>query len=251
MPEKKSAFSYAGVMKNLPFVAFVRKKSAKGIFSYEFPTPQDRELLDLSPFDDFPSDGDGCPDIVQWSDKDKLARAIARSAADMTVCTESFGVVLPSGDMRWLAGASYPKKNKDGSIEWRGFWLDITGEKKRDHYNTLVLESVNEGVAAFDRQGRVLSFSPALTRILGCDEKDVSDKTIFSLLPDDVSENLQQHMLLSALKDKISLNAVIKTADRPPVYLEIDMLQRDAVFICLFRDITAFKHKEDELRWLA
>ena len=140
---------------------------------------------------------------------------------------------------------------KDGSMEWRGFWLDVTDEKKRDYYNTIVLESVNEGVAAFDRQGRILSFSPALTRILGCKEGEVADKTIFSLLPDDVSENLQQHMLLSALKDRISLNAVIKTAEKPPVYLEIDMLQRDAVFICLFRDITAFKRKEDELRWLA
>ena len=251
MPEKKSAFSYSGVMKNLPFVAFVRKKTAKGSFSYDFPTPRDRDALDLSPFDAFPSDADGCPDIVQWSDKDKLARAIAKSARDMTVCTESFGVVLPSGDMRWLAGASYPKKLKDGSMEWRGFWLDVTDEKKRDYYNTIVLESVNEGVAAFDRQGRILSFSPALTRILGCKEGEVADRTIFSLLPDDVSENLQQHMLLSALKDRISLNAVIKTAEKPPVYLEIDMLQRDAVFICLFRDITAFKHKEDELRWLA
>lgn len=76
MSEKKIAFSYANVAKDLPFIAFIRTKTAKGKYFYDFPSLQDRERLDFSPFDKISTDQDGCLDIVHWSDKDKLTQAI-------------------------------------------------------------------------------------------------------------------------------------------------------------------------------
>ena len=182
MSEKKFSFSYANVIKDLPFIAFIRTKTAKGKFSYDLPFPKDREYLDFSPFDKISADQDGCLDIVHWSDKDKLTQAIRFSEKNMTASDEQFCVVLPSGETRWLAGSAMPKKQKNGDIVWKGFWLDVTSEKKKDYFNSLVLESVHEGVAAFDLQGKILSFSPSLMKMLSCTPAEVAEKTIFSLL---------------------------------------------------------------------
>lgn len=251
MSEKTVSFSYANVAKSLPFIAFIRTKTAKGKYSYDFPSVQDRELLDFSPFDRISTDQDGCLDIVHWADKDKLTQVIRDSEKNMTVSHENFCVVLHSGETRWLAGAAIPKKQKNGDVVWKGFWLDVTEEKKKDYFNSLVLESVHEGVAAFDRQGKILSFSPSLMKMLSCTPEDVVEKTIFSLLPQDVSETLQQYMLLSALKEKISIRVSFQKDGFDPIFLEIDMMQKDSFFVCLFRDITAYSRKEEELRYLA
>lgn len=252
MSEKKLSFSYAGAIKDLPFIAFIRTKTAKGKFLYDFPDAEDRERLDLSPFDRVSTDHDGCMDIVHWTDRDKLSHAIRESEEKMTASDEHFSVVLPSGETRWLAGSAFPKKKRNGDIVWRGFWLDVTAEKKKDYYNSLVLESIHEGIAAFDRQGNILSVSPALLKILGCTQDDVARRTIFSLLPEEVADTLQQYMLLSALKDKISINITLqKDEESDPAYLEVDMLQRDNFFVCVFRDITKYYEKEEELRYLA
>ncbi len=251
MSEKKTAFSYANVVKDLPFIAFIRTKTAEGVYSYEFPSEQDLDQLGFSSFDVISTDQSGCLDIVHWADKDKLAQAIKTSEKDMLASDEHFSVVLPSGETRWLAGSAVPKKQKNGDVVWKGFWQDVTKEKEKDYFNSLVLESVCEGVVAFDRYGNILSFSPSLMKILSCSAADVSEKTIFSLLPADVSETLQQYMLLSALKDKISIKVSLKKDESDPVFLEVDMMQKDSFFVCLFRDVTTYCEKEDALLYLA
>lgn len=70
-------------------------------------------------------------------------------------------------------------------------------------------------------------------------------------MPQDASETLQQYMLLSALKEKISINVSLQKEHHDPVFLEIDMMQKDSFFVCLFRDVTAYYEKEEELRYLA
>ena len=249
--EKKQSFSYASVAKGLPFIAFIRTKSAKGKYSYEFPSEKDRDALDFLPFDEVLTDADGCMDIVCSEDKDQLARAIEISEKELSPSQESFGVVLSSGEKRWLTGSALPRKQSNGDIVWKGFWLDVTHEKKKDYFNSLMLENIHEGVVAFDRQGCILSISPSLVNMLSCSLKDVSEKTIFSLLPEDASETLQQYMLLSALKDKTSIQVNLPKENEDCRFLEITMMQKDAFFVCLFRDITEYRRREEELLHLA
>lgn len=249
--ENKQSFPYASVAKSLPFIAFIRTKNAQGRYSYEFPSKQDRDDLDFSPFDDILTDDDGCLDIVAWEDKERLARAIAASERDMAPSEENFCVVLASGEKRWLAGSALPKKQKNGDIVWKGFWLDVTREKKKDYFNSLVLESVREGVVAFDRQGHILSISPSLMNILSCTSEDIAQKTVFSLLSEDVSETIQQYMLLSALKEKTAIQVELPKEEGESLFLEIDMMQKENFFVCLFRNVTDFRKREAELLHLA
>ena len=251
MTASRTSFPYSNVVKNLPFIAFIRKKNAQGKYSYEFPTPEDREYLDFFSLDDVLTDSDGCLDIVCWEDKDKLAKAIAESEREMAVSDENFSVVLPSGEKLWLIGAAIPKKQKNGDIVWKGFWQDVTSEKKKDYFDSLVLESVREGVVAFDRQGHVLSYSPSLIKILSCSSEDIENKTIFSLLPDEASATLQQYMLLSALKEESVMELSLQKENGEEIVLEIEMRQKGDFFVYLFRDVTEAHKREEELLYLA
>ena len=251
MPTPKKTFSYTSVIKSLPFIAFIRTKTAQGEYFYDFPSIEDRKYLDFSPFDEILTDVDGCLDIVYWGDKDKLARALQNSEQEMSVSDEDFCVVLPSGEKRWLHGAAFPKKTKNGDIVWKGFWQDVTQEKKKDYLNSLVLESVREGIVAFDPQGQILSYSPSFLNILSCSEEDITEKNIFALLPQEVSETIRQHMLLSALKEKTVIQVSLPEKEGKTVFLEIEMMPKDSFFVCVFRDVTEHRLKEENLRYLA
>ena len=251
MSASEKTFSYTNVIKSLPFIAFIRTKTAQGEYSYDLPSAEDKKYLDFSPFDEILTDADGCLDIVYWGDKDKLARAIQDSEREMKVSDEDFCVVLPSGEKRWLHGAALPKKQKNGDIVWKGFWQDVTREKKKDYLNSLVLESVKEGIVAFDRQGQILSCSPSFLNILSCSSEEIEGKNIFTLLPQEIAETLRQYMLLSALKEKTLIQSSVSGKEGKTVFLEIEMKPKDAFFVCIFRDVTEYRLKEENLRYLA
>ena len=245
------AFPYTSVIKSLPFIAFVRTKTAEGRYSYEFPATKDREFFGFSSLDDVLTDMDGCLDIVYWKDKDELAQAISTSEREMKASSENFCVVLASGEKRWLSGSAIPQKKKNGEIVWRGLWQDVSVEKQKDAFSSLILDNMREGVAAFDRQGHIFSFSPSLMKMLSCSPEDIAEKSFFSFLPEKVAEDLKQHMLLSSLKDRIVLQEEFPAEDGKIVFMEIEMMQRDAFFVCLFRDVTDARRREDRLIYLA
>ncbi|MBO4644645.1 MAG: EAL domain-containing protein [Alphaproteobacteria bacterium] len=249
MSDSKS-FSYANVVKNLPFIAFVRTKTAKGKYSYEFPTEQDKDALDFSQFDEILTDAAGCLDIVRTEDRENLARAIEKSAREMTVSEESFGVILPSGETRWLIGGALPQKKKNGDIVWSGLWLDATAEKKRDFFDALVVSNSREGIVAFDQQGQILSFSPSLANILSCPVEDISSKSMFSLLPADAVDAVQQYMLMPT-QEKTTIEFPSLKEDGTEAFFEIDLIQKNNIFVCLFRDVTEYHKREEKLRYLA
>ena len=251
MSAKNNSFSYAGVVKRLPFIAFIRTKSEKGGYKYDFPTPEDKERLGFSSFDEILTDVDGCLDIVHWADREKLAQAIAEAEQQDKPSEESFSIVLPSGEKRWLVGSAVPQKQKNGDVVWKGFWMDVTKEKEKDFFNSLILENAREGIVVFDHYGHIVSFSPAFIHILSCSAEELTEKTIFSILPQEASQMLQQHMLLSTLKAKTIIPLILEKESGEKVFIDVDMTQKDSFFVCLFRDVTEFHEKEEKLRYLA
>ena len=251
MSAPKKTFPYANIIKSLPFIAFIRTKKANGRYFYDFPSVRDSDALGFSSSEDILTDVDGCLDCVHWGDKDKLAQAIAVSEREMTASYESFCIILPTGEKRWLTGSAVPKKQKNGDIVWNGLWMDVSAEKQKDYFNSLILENVREGMVAFDRQGRILSFSPSLLKILDCTQEDIAENTLFSLLPEDAAQVLRQNMLLSALKEQTSVQVQISGKDGSETFLEIDMIQKDSFFVCLFRDVTEYRRYEEKLIYSA
>lgn len=248
------SFSYASLVKDLPAVAFQRLKSSDGKISYPFISAQGRTLLELPADEKILTDVDGCLDIVHWGDKDAFAEEIVRSEREKSVSREKFRAVLASGETKWFYGYAKPAFKKDGSVLWNGIWVDVSADKRKDQLQTLVLQNIQEGILAFDRQGSVLICTPAVASLLSCSEEKLENGNIFTLFPDSgTSETLKQFLLnpYGSGKSKTVFTTTMRTEDCRDVILEISLSKADDFYIAQFRDVTERRQKEMQLQYLA
>jgi diguanylate cyclase (GGDEF)-like protein/PAS domain S-box-containing protein len=66
---------------------------------------------------------------IHPEDQARFARAIARSAADLSLFNEDFRVVSEDGALHWFRSVAPPRRMPNNDIIWDGFALDITAEK--------------------------------------------------------------------------------------------------------------------------
>lgn len=248
------SFSYASLVKDLPAVAFQRLKTPDGKISYPFLSAKGRELLEFSANEKVLTDTDGCLDIVHWGDKDAFAEEIARSERDGNLSREKFRAVLASGETKWFYGYAKPVFKKDGSVLWNGFWVDVSADKRKDQLQALVLQNIQEGILAFDRQGSVLICTPAVASLLNRSEEQLENGNIFTLFPDsDTAETLKQFLLnpYGGGTSKVVFTTTMRKEDCRDVILEISLSKADDFYIAQFRDITDRRQKEMQLQYLA
>lgn len=248
------SFSYASLVKDLPAVAFQRLKTPDGKISYPFVSAKGRELLEFSANEKVLTDTDGCLDIVHWGDKDAFAEEIARSERDGNLSREKFRAVLASGETKWFYGYAKPVFKKDGSVLWNGFWVDVSADKRKDQLQALVLQNIQEGILAFDRQGSVLICTPAVASLLNRSEEQLENGNIFTLFPDsDTAETLKQFLLnpYGGGTSKVVFTTTMRKEDCRDVILEISLSKADDFYIAQFRDITDRRQKEMQLQYLA
>lgn len=248
------SFSYASLVKDLPAVAFQRLKTPDGKISYPFVSAKGRELLEFSANEKVLTDTDGCLDIVHWGDKDAFAEEIARSERDGNLSREKFRAVLASGETKWFYGYAKPVFKKDGSVLWNGFWVDVSADKRKDQLQALVLQNIQEGILAFDRQGSVLICTPAVASLLNRSEEQLENGNIFTLFPDsDTAETLKQFLLnpYGGGTSKVVFTTTMRKEDCCDVILEISLSKADDFYIAQFRDITDRRQKEMQLQYLA
>lgn len=248
------SFSYASLVKDLPAVAFQRLKTPDGKISYPFVSAKGRELLEFSANEKVLTDTDGCLDIVHWGDKDAFAEEIARSERDRNLSREKFRAVLASGETKWFYGYAKPVFKKDGSVLWNGFWVDVSADKRKDQLQALVLQNIQEGILAFDRQGSVLICTPAVASLLNRSEEQLENGNIFTLFPDsDTAETLKQFLLnpYGGGTSKVVFTTTMRKEDCRDVILEISLSKADDFYIAQFRDITDRRQKEMQLQYLA
>lgn len=255
MTEKKTAsFPYASTVKNLPIIAFRRIKSPKGDFSYKFFARNASQVLGLSDFEEHFITTDGCLDNIHWSDKDRLAHVIKLSEQELSPAYESFRIITPNGNFKWIIGYSTPKKQKNGSIQWDGLWMDVTGDKGCYHFQSLVLRHIQEGIVAFDAQGTIMIATPALAELLNCPIDELHGKSVFSLFQDTAAaEALKHYISMSCQEDneKHIFTTTLHSENYQQTVLEIALSKTETFYIAVFRDITKQQSKEMHLRYLA
>ena len=253
MSEKNSKpVSAASLLNDLPVITFERVKAPDGSYSYPFISEKGKDVLGLSSFDEFLSTDDGCPEITHCGDKKNLSEAIKKSAQTKSMSIETFRVILPEGQTKWLYGYAKPKKKKDGSIVWKGLWLDVTKDKQHGQIQSDLLTYINEGIVVFDRQGHILMATPALSRILHCETKDWKNETIFSLLNDsEAAESLRYFLLNSYGDHSKSFITTFHAEGYESISLEVSLSEAEDFYVAVFRDITEQRQKDMELHYLA
>jgi len=73
-----------------------------------------------------------------------MRAAVDAAVADNKPYTAEFRVVLPGGEVRWLAGRGRVERDASGAVvNMRGVTYDITARKKREEENLLLLREVD------------------------------------------------------------------------------------------------------------
>jgi two-component system sensor histidine kinase/response regulator len=106
-------------------------------------------------------------DMAHPDDRPGLDESIAKSARDFTPWRWEWRVVVKSGTVKWLQGASRPERQANGDILWDGLLMDVTerrhAQEERNRFFTLSLDMLC--IAGFD--GYFKDLNPAWEKTLG------------------------------------------------------------------------------------
>jgi PAS domain S-box-containing protein len=123
---------------NLPGIIYQFLLTKDGKKSFIYMSAGCRELYEMEPAE-IQQRADSGFNLVYPDDRQKLEESIVLSATTMQPWRQEWRVLLPSGKIKWLQGASRPERvnlpteiAREGDIIWEGMVLDITELKQAE-----------------------------------------------------------------------------------------------------------------------
>lgn len=166
------------------------------------------------------------------------------------------------GTFLWVLMHSRMIVNAEGKIkEWRTIYRDITETRRSREQMQLaaqVLENSIEGIQVTDASGMVQMVNPAFTFITGYSSEVVVGEEGFITRMDEADSSVVEDMW-AGLKGKGRWSGEVwsrrKDGEAYPKWLNVsvikDSLGNVVNYICIFRDMTFIKHREEKIKYLA
>ena len=129
---KTSEGRYHRVVTNAPGMVFQYARRPDGSTRFPFVSEGCREIYGLEPAE-IERDAGRIIDIIHPDDRPAFDRSVDVSAATLAPWKWEGRIVLPSGEQKWLQGASRPERQENGDIVWDGLLMDITERKRAEH----------------------------------------------------------------------------------------------------------------------
>jgi PAS domain S-box-containing protein len=189
-------------------------------------------------------------DMTHPDDRAALDESIAASARALTPWRWEGRVVVKSGTIKWLRGASRPERQANDDIIWDGLLMDVTArrqaEEERDRLFTLSLDMLC--IAGFD--GYLKDLNPAWERTLGLGREELLAKPFLEFVhPQDREATVAAAGKLSAGTEVISFENRYVCKDGSYKWLAWDAapFAEHRLIYALARDITQQKLAEGHL----
>jgi PAS domain S-box-containing protein len=100
-----------------------------------------RDLFGVEP-DALMRDAQVLFDMLHPEDKPRVMASLERSARELVPWRETYRVVLPTGEARWLSVEAIAQREPDGCVVWHGFTTDVTqkraDEQRRERINRML-----------------------------------------------------------------------------------------------------------------
>ena len=150
----------------LPGFAFLRRQSPEGAIDYPWFSDGVETVLGFAPRA-MGVNARGCLHVIHWADREAHLDAVRRSAATLTRCQDEFRAITAGGEVRWLRGASIPRREPDGSVVWSGVAIDATHERRAELRLDMLMDHAEDSILILDAQGRIDSANAAARRLFG------------------------------------------------------------------------------------
>ncbi len=102
---------------------------ASGKMTFPFVSKSVKKIIHDIDIDLLKTDGTYAFKFVHPDDKEILIKSIIHSKDSMTDWRHEYRMILNSGSVIWIKGASHPTLKEDGRVVWYGYLLDITDRK--------------------------------------------------------------------------------------------------------------------------
>lgn len=175
------ALRLEAISDSLPGFTFQRRMEADGALSYPSFSGNLHAVLGLGP-EAMAVNAKGCLHVVHWADRDSHLDAIQRSAADMSLCVEEFRAITHSGEVRWLKGASKPRRDGDGAVVWDGALIDVTEGRRAEFRLDMLMEHAADSILILSEGGIIDTVNAAAERLFGWSAAELAGREFGMLL---------------------------------------------------------------------
>nr|WP_231920674.1 EAL domain-containing protein [Magnetospirillum sp. XM-1]CUW37684.1 putative Signal transduction protein \ len=243
-----------GLTANLPGFAFQRVLGPDGALQYPWFSHSIRALLGFAP-EAMGVNSQGCLHAVHWADRDAHLAEIHRSARQLDTCREEFRAITAQGEVRWLKGASEPRRQGDGSVVWDGVMVDVTDGRRAELRLEMLMDHAGDSLIVVESDGAIDSVNAAAEVLFGWTMAELAGKPFTTLLPPEMHAD----DLLEAAE--VSAGGIVGGGARELMGLRKDgstfplelsttevRLEGQRLFVGIGRDITERKLTEAALR---
>ncbi|MCW6036652.1 PAS domain S-box protein [Spirulina subsalsa FACHB-351] len=175
---------------NVLGILYQFKLTPEGTYSFPYISAGIEALLGISP-QQIEQDASVMINLTHPEDQSRFEQTVGYSAQTLTVWEWEGRMILPTGEEKWVKAASRPEKQRDGSIVWDGWILDIT-QSKRDQMALqaafkrmeTILAGSSDGFLALDKQWHFTQLNPMGEKLFGKTQAELLGQNIWDIYSD-------------------------------------------------------------------
>ncbi len=123
--------------------------------------------------------------VIHPEDRELVLKAVENSLHTGAEYEAEYRVVLPNGQIRWIAGRGHVEFNRDGQpVRMRGAALDITERKQAEEQFRLVVEAAPSAMIMVNTEGRIILVNTQAEAVFGYAREVLVGHPIEMLVPE-------------------------------------------------------------------
>jgi PAS domain S-box-containing protein len=180
---------------NIPGAIYQFVQHADGSYSFPYMSPGSHRVFEIEA-SEIENNSAIVINLIHPSDRQSFEDSVTTSAETLDAWHWEGRLILPSGELKWLRGASCPKKQANGDVLWDGLLMDITTCKNFElalQESELRFRQLADNISqvfwvATPDLSQMLYVSPACENVWGCSQASVyeqPDSWLDAIHPDD------------------------------------------------------------------
>jgi PAS domain S-box-containing protein len=110
---------------NIPGAIYQFVRHADGSYSFPYMSPGSHRVFEIEA-SEIENNSAIVINLIHPNDRQSFEDSVTTSAETLDAWHWEGRLILPSGELKWLRGASCPKKQANGDVLWDGLLMDIT-----------------------------------------------------------------------------------------------------------------------------